>query len=104
RASEKVLEANAESLRQNVGLEVRQAMANIQQGTETIRVAEKGSRQARENVELAEGRYSTGAGSIIELTDAQASLASAEANLVQALANYRIAVATLERATAEKLD
>ena len=104
RANEKVLEANAESLRQNVALEVRQAMTNLQQGKESIRVAEKGSRQARENVELAEGRYSTGAGSIIELTDAQASLASAEANLVQALANYRIAVATLERATAEKLD
>jgi len=47
-----------------------------------------------------EGRYSTGVGSIIELTDAQASLASAEANDVQALVNYRVAVATLERAIA----
>jgi len=69
-------------------------MANVQQGTESIRVADKGSRQAGENLELAEGRYATGAGSIIELTDAQASLASTEANRVQALVNYRIAVAT----------
>jgi outer membrane protein TolC len=103
RANLAVLEANYESVRQNVTLEVRQALANVQQGLESIRVAEKGSRQARENLELAEGRYSTGAGSIIELTDAQASLASADANRVQALVNYRIAVATLERATAEPL-
>jgi len=104
RANLEVLDANAETLRQNVMLEVRQAMANVQQGTESIRVAEKASRQARENLELAEGRYSTGVGNIIELTDAQASLASAEANQVQALVNYRIAVATLERATAQPVD
>ncbi len=104
RANLAVLEANYESIRQNVVLEVRQALANVEQGVESIRVAEKGSRQARENLELAEGRYSTGAGSIIELTDAQTSLASADANRVQALVNYRIAVATLERATAQPLD
>jgi outer membrane protein len=100
RANLEILEANETSLRQNVELEVRQAMANVQQGAESIRVAEKGRRQARENVELATGRYATGAGSIIEVTDAQASLANAEASHVQALANYCIAVATLERATA----
>jgi outer membrane protein TolC len=104
RANLAVLEANYESIRQNVTLEVRQALANVEQGVESIRVADKGSRQARENLEIAEGRYATGAGSIIELTDAQASLASADANRVQALVNYRIAVATLERATAQPLD
>jgi outer membrane protein TolC len=100
RANLATLEANAETLRQNVQLEVRQAMANVREGAEAIRVTEKARRQARENVELAEGRYSTGVGSIIELTDAQASLASAEANLVQSLVNYRVAIATLERAVA----
>ncbi len=103
RANLAVLEANYEALRQNVALEVRQAVANVEQGAESIRVANKGSRQARENLELAEGRYSTGAGSIIELTDSQAALASADANRVQALVNYRTAVATLERATAQPL-
>lgn len=103
RANLAVLQANYEALRQNVALEVRQAVANVEQGAESIRVANKGSRQARENLELAEGRYSTGAGSIIELTDSQAALASADANRVQALVNYRVAVATLERATAQPL-
>ncbi len=102
RANLAVLEANHEALRQNVALDVTQALANLEQGAESVRVADKARRQARENVELAEGRYATGAGSIIELTDAQASLASAEANRVQSLVNYRIAVASLERATAHR--
>ena len=44
----------------------------------------------------------TGVGSIIELTDAQASLATAEASRVQALVGYRTTLATLERATAHR--
>src|SRR5206468_6844436 len=41
---------------------------------ESIRVADKGLQQARENLEIAEGRYRTDVGNIIELTDAQTSL------------------------------
>ncbi len=101
RATVRTLEANEESLRQNVTLEVRQSVLNVREAIESIRVADKLVYQARENVGLAEGRYAAGAGSIIELTDAQASLVSAEANRVQALVNYRIALASLERATAK---
>ena len=101
RATVRTLEANEESLRQNVTLEVRQSVLNVREAIESIRVADKLVYQARENVGLAEGRYAAGAGSIIELTDAQASVVSAEANRVQALVNYRIALASLERATAK---
>ena len=59
--------------------------------------------QARENLEIAEGRYKTGVGNIIELTDAQASLTTAEASHVQALYAYKTAVAAVERATATRL-
>ncbi len=94
------LQADRESLRQNITLEVRQATLNLHQAAESLRVANKGLQQARENLELAEGRYSTGVGSMIELTDAQTSLSNAEANRVQSLANYRTTLAALERATA----
>jgi outer membrane protein len=97
------LKFNEEVLRQNIALEVRQAVLNLQQAAESIRVSEKGLQQARENLELAEGRYKTGVGNIIELTDAQASLTTAEANHVQALYNYQTAVAAVEKATAESL-
>lgn len=97
------LKYNEEVLRQNIALEVRQAVLNLQQAEESIRVTEKGLQQARENLDLAEGRYQTGVGNIIELTDAQASLTSAEANHVQALYNYQTTIASVEKATAQSL-
>jgi len=96
------LRATEDALRQNVTLEVRQALLNLGQAAESIVVADKGLQQARENLSLAEGRYKTGVGNIIELTDAQVSLVTAEASRVQALVGYRTALATLERSTAHR--
>ena len=98
------LKYNEEVLRQNIALEVRQAVLNLEQAAESIRVSETALRQARENLDLAEGRYTTGVGNIIELTDAQASLTTAEANHVQALYTYKTTVAALEKATARQLE
>ena len=92
-----------QSLRQQIALQVRQAVLNLRLAHESIRVSEKGLYQARENVDLAEGRYKTGIGNIIELTDAQAALTVAEGSNVQALSNYKTAVAALEQATAQSL-
>jgi len=97
------LKFNEDVLRLNIALEVRQAVINLEQAAEAIRVAEKGLQQARENLDLAEGRYKTGVGNIIELTDAQTSLTSAEANYVKALYAYQTAVAAVEKATTQKL-
>jgi len=94
---------NEEVERQGIALEVRQATLNLQQAQESIRVAAKAQESARENLELAEGRYNTGVGSIIELTDAQTSRTSAEASYVQALYNYKTSLAALEKATAQDL-
>ena len=98
------LKYNEDVLRQNISFEVRQAVLNLAQAAESIRVAETGLRQARENLDLAEGRYSTGVGNIIELTDAQASLTTAEANYVQSLYMYKTSVAALEKATTQSLE
>jgi outer membrane protein len=97
------LKFNEEVERQSIALEVRQDTLNLQQAVESIRVSDKGLQLARENLELAEGRYNTGVGNIIELTDAQASRTTAAANYVQALYNYKTALAALEKATAQSL-
>jgi outer membrane protein len=97
------LKYQEQSLRQQIALQVRQAVLNLALAHESIRVSDKGLYQARENVELAEGRYKTGVGNIIELTDAQAALTVAEGANVQALSNYKTAVASLEQATAQSL-
>ncbi len=96
------LRATEDATRNNVTLEVRQSLLNLGQAAESIVVADKGLQQSRENLSLAEGRYKTGVGNIIELTDAQVSLVTAEASRVQALVGYRTALATLERSTAHR--
>ena len=101
RANLSSLKYQEQSLRLQIALQVRQAVLNLGQSLESIRVSEKGVQQARENLDIAEGRYRTGVGNIIELTDAQASLTTAEGNNVQALSNYKTALAALEQATAQ---
>jgi len=93
-----VLKYNEETLRQNIALQVRQAWLNVQQAAESIGVAKKGAQQAQESLDLAEGRYTTGVGNIIELTTAQVQLTSAQASYVQALYGYQTSVAQLENA------
>lgn len=92
-----------EALGLDVALEVRRAVLELARARQSIGVAERGQRQARENLELAEGRYRTGAGNVIELADAQAQRASGEAEYVRSLYAYRIAVAELERAVGQEL-
>jgi outer membrane protein len=94
------LRFNEEVLRLQVALEVRSAVLNLQQAAESIRVAEERLQEARENLHLAEERYSTGIGNIIELTDAQALLTTAQASHVESIYAYKIALASLEKATA----
>jgi outer membrane protein len=103
RATLSNLKYQEQSLRQQIALQVRQAVLNLALAHETIRVSEKGLQQADENVELAEGRYKTGVGNIIELTDAQTARTVAAGAKVQALSNYKTAVAALEQATAQPL-
>jgi outer membrane protein len=92
-----------QSLKQDVALEVRRATLDLARAREAITVSERAREQARENLELAEGRYQAGVGNVIELTDAQAQRASAEAEYVRSLYGFHTAVAELERAIGQEL-
>ena len=104
RADLRRTKAEYENLRQQVALEVRQSLLTLQQAEEQIRVSQQVERQAQENLDLAEGRYTTGVGNIIELTDAQVSLTSAQANHIQALYSFKTALADLERSVGKPLE
>ncbi len=93
-----VQRANEESLRQLILLDVRQAYLNLQAAEASISTAELASRQAKENLDLANGRYSAGVGSPIEVSDAFATYVTAQASYTSALSNYKIAQASIERA------
>ena len=102
RANLDVLKANEETLRQGIFLEVKQAWLNLQEAADRIVTAEVIVRQAAENLELANGRYAAGVGSPIEVTDALVAESNAKTSFGAALYDYKMAQATMEKATGER--
>jgi TolC family type I secretion outer membrane protein len=98
------LQAQEDDLQQQVTLEVRQGLLNLRRAEESIRVNEQTVIQARENLDLAEGRYAAGVGNIIEVTDAQLAFTLAQANNIKALYDYKTALAELEKAVGSPLE
>jgi len=93
-----VLKANVESLKQQIGLEVEQASSNVREAFDRIGTTQLTVRQAEENVALANGRYSSGVGSPIEVTDALVALSNSKTAYISALTDYKTAQASLEKA------
>jgi outer membrane protein len=102
RANLEVLAANEALLRQTIYQDVRQAWLNMREAADRIVVAELSVRQATENLELANGRYASGVGSPIEVTDALVAVSNAKTAHISALHDYKLAQASLERAAGEK--
>lgn len=96
-----VIKAQEEQQRQQVALEVEQSYLRLVEVGERIKANEAAARAAKENLDLANGRYQVGVGSIIEVTDAQTLYTDAQTNYVRALYDYRIADAQLERAVGQ---
>jgi len=66
-----------------------------------IKANEAAARAAKENLDLANGRYEVGVGSIIEVTDAQNTYTDAQTTYVRALYDYKIADAQFARAVGQ---
>jgi TolC family type I secretion outer membrane protein len=103
RANKLTLEAQRNSLRQSILLEVNQAYADLESATARISVMESSLKSARESIDLAEGRYRAGVGPSLEVTDAQVAGAKAETDYVQALYDYQLAAARLAKAMGKGL-
>ena len=67
-----------------VSVDVEQGRLAVRGAKSTIGGAEEALSNAREQLRLAEARYQTGQGSIIELADAQVAYTTAEAQEVSA--------------------
>jgi len=85
------LDAQSDAERQQVRLEVEQARLGVRAAKAEIGAADEALVNAREQLRLAEGRYETGVGSIIELGDAQVAYTNAAAQKVQS--DYDLATA-----------
>jgi TolC family type I secretion outer membrane protein len=96
-----VQNANEETLRQSILLDVQQAYLNLRALDDGVVVAELTVRQAQENYEIVNGRYNAGVGSPLDVTNALVVQSNAKTNYIAALANYKIAEAALLKAMGE---
>lgn len=98
KANATALDAQLESLRQQVRLDVEQARLGVRAAVASLSASKDASESAREQLALAEGRYQTGVGSVLELSDAQLALTTALAQQVQAEFSLATARSQLLRA------
>src|SRR5207247_3820058 len=82
-----------------VELEVQQAASNVVQNRELIQSQEKNVEQANEAVRLAKARLDAGAGTQLDVLNAQVQLATAESTKLQALFGYNSSLAEFDRVT-----
>jgi outer membrane protein TolC len=82
-----------------VELEIQQAYSNLLQNKELIQSQEKNVEQALEAVRLAKARLDAGAGTQLDVLNAQVQLATAESTKLQALFGYNSSLAEFDRVT-----
>lgn len=92
-------EEETRHLAQKVQLEVWSSYSKLQEAEKAIDATKALLQEARESLRVAEQRYSQGAGTFLDLLDAQATLSQAEAKLVQTTFDHYTAYATFQRAT-----
>ena len=82
-----------------VVLEIQQAYSNLQQNRELIQSQEKNVEQAEEALRLAKARLDAGAGTQLDVLNAQVQLLTAQSTRLQALFGYNSSLAEFDRAT-----
>ncbi|HSK29575.1 MAG TPA: TolC family protein [Candidatus Limnocylindria bacterium] len=92
------IKAQEEDRRQQIALEVEQSYLRVVETQERILANEAAARAAKENLDLAQGRYQVGVGSIIEVTDAETLYTDAQTTYIRSVYEYKIADAQLARA------
>ena len=90
--------AQEEDRRQQIALEVEQSYLRVVETQERIKSTESAAKAAKENLDLAQGRYEVGVGSIIEITDAENLYTDAQTTYIRTIYDYKIADAQLARA------
>jgi outer membrane protein TolC len=92
-----------EDLERAVRRDVSSAYDTYQTATSAVELAQVGVTVATQNYHMQELRYRSGATTILDLLDAQVSLAQAEAGLVEARYQTRLALARLEAILGRRL-
>ncbi|MCK5829319.1 MAG: TolC family protein [Methylococcales bacterium] len=83
--------ADLASEEQKISLEVWTSYHSLQTETENLKATDNLSQSATQSYQVAHGRYKAGIGTIIELLNAQSTLADSKQQRIAALSNWRIA-------------
>jgi outer membrane protein len=83
--------------------DVSQAYLAVQDAKARFVALDAAVKSAKENLDIATGRYEAGVGAIIDVTDAQVSLTTAETNLATAFYDYHSAFSRLLRSTGKEV-
>ena len=92
------MQAQRAGIVNQVRVEVAQAQLQVRAAKATIAAVGEALFNSRERLRLAEGRYQSGVGNVIELGDAQVAVATAAAQSIQAEYNLATARAALLKA------
>jgi outer membrane protein len=98
KAAIRELDWTEKGMAETVEFEVRQAVLNYQQATESLLSQEKNVEQALEAVRIAELNYGEGLATSLDVTTARVALSQARTNHAQALYDCVLSQAQLERA------
>lgn len=93
-----------ENLERSLQLAIRQYMDNMATCIKRFDAAKKGVEQAERGYTIAQKRYDTGAGTLLELNDADLAMTSARLNFNQAIYDYVNAKSDLERTLGKHAD
>jgi len=81
-----------------VALEVQRAYLALKEALALLDLTQEAEAEAEESYKASRGRYELGAGTILELTDAEVSLTEARTRRIQSLYDYKIAKARMVKA------
>jgi outer membrane protein len=95
-AEETVAHADLTSLLEKIRQEVFADYSDLKVAKDKIQLNQQAVAEAKENLALAEGRYSAGYGNIIELTDAQTLLTDSQVQEIVSRFDYQTAAAKLD--------
>jgi outer membrane protein len=95
---------NERELREQVGLDVANAVHQLEQAKLSIAAGKEALDLAKKTMAAEQRKYDLGSETIFFVLEAQTELASAELSMLQAEVNYQLAVASLDHATGALLE
>lgn len=91
------LNLQREDTKRNLQLALKQYMDNMNTCIKKFNAAQKGVDQSKKGYQIAQKRYDTGSGTLLEMNDAELALTQARLNFNQAIYDYMVAKSDLEK-------